>query len=157
MAGKKRKAVDGMLDTRPARRQSGRVKKAEIKYEESDVERADSDDEFDVEIDEVSAGESAEEASTEEASASDDEYTSGLKKKGWTKTKGEDGRWQMVMDIPKAKDPGGVLYEDERIHPNTMEFLEDLKKNNQREWLKFHDTPYRSVMNGFFCVHEHLS
>jgi hypothetical protein len=50
-----------------------------------------------------------------------------------------------VIELPGIKDPGDTPYEDERIHPNTLDFLRDLKKNNRREWLKFHDAPYRSV------------
>ncbi len=31
---------------------------------------------------------------------------------------------------------GGVPYEDERIHKNTLLFLGDLRANNKRSWLK---------------------
>jgi hypothetical protein len=37
---------------------------------------------------------------------------------------------------PKARDPGNVPYQDEVLHPNTKLFLQDLAKNNDREWLK---------------------
>ena len=68
-----------------------------------------------------------------------------LKKKGWTKKKGKGGRVEMVIELPGIKDPGDIPYEDGRVHPNTLDFLRDLKKNNRREWLKFHDAPYRFV------------
>ena len=153
MAGKKRKAAGDALETRPTRRQSGRVGRAKLNYEESDIEEPQSNGEFN---EDVAASESA------EATESDDEYESDLKKKGWTKKKGKDGKWQMVIDVPQEKDPGGIPYEDERIHPNTMEFLNDLKKNNKREWLKFHDAPYRSVTNiskscNSRLMHAHLA
>lgn len=69
--------------------------------------------------------------------------------KGSTFTKGKGGElWrqgvktglgpgnQVVIKKPKAKPAGNTPYEDERIHPNTLDFLKDLKKNNDREWLK---------------------
>lgn len=40
------------------------------------------------------------------------------------------------VPLPVARDAGDVEYRDETIHPNTFLFLADLKKNNQREWLK---------------------
>ena len=43
---------------------------------------------------------------------------------------------QVFIKLPKARGDGGVKYIDDRIHPNTMTFLKDLKKNNDREWLK---------------------
>lgn len=43
-----------------------------------------------------------------------------------------------VVFIPHAKirDDGGVPYTDDLVHPNTLEFLKDLKANNVRSWLK---------------------
>lgn len=40
--------------------------------------------------------------------------------------------------IPKKqlRPEGNVKYADDRIHPNTMAFLRDLKANNKRSWLK---------------------
>ena len=43
---------------------------------------------------------------------------------------------QVFIKLPKAKGDGGVKYVDDRIHPNTMTFLKELKGNNDREWLK---------------------
>jgi hypothetical protein len=145
MPGRKRKASAAALNSPATRRQSGRVKKAAPKYEESDIEDPPGDGEF--EADEAES-EAADEVEDVEASESGDEYGSdeeALKKKGWKKQKGKGGRVEMVIELPRVKDPGNTPYEDERIHSNTLDFLRDLKKNNRREWLKFHDAPYRSV------------
>lgn len=42
----------------------------------------------------------------------------------------------VFVPLPKARGDCGVKYEDAMVHPNTMLFLGDLKKNNDREWLK---------------------
>jgi len=43
---------------------------------------------------------------------------------------------EVFIERPKPRGDGGVKYVPERIHPNTMAFLADLKANNEREWLK---------------------
>jgi hypothetical protein len=43
---------------------------------------------------------------------------------------------EVFFPKPKARDPGNVPYQDEVLHPNTKLFLQDLAKNNDREWLK---------------------
>lgn len=43
---------------------------------------------------------------------------------------------QVFIEKPKPRGDGGIKYVPERIHPNTMAFLKDLKNNNDREWLK---------------------
>jgi hypothetical protein len=43
---------------------------------------------------------------------------------------------EVFIKKPKARDPGGIPYQDEIIHPNTILFLQDLKGNNERQWLK---------------------
>jgi hypothetical protein len=43
---------------------------------------------------------------------------------------------EVFIKKPKARDPGGIDYVDNTIHPNTMLFLADLKENNERQWLK---------------------
>lgn len=43
---------------------------------------------------------------------------------------------QVFIEKPKPRGDGGIKYDPKKIHPNTMEFLKDLKKNNDREWLK---------------------
>lgn len=41
-----------------------------------------------------------------------------------------------VIPLPKLRDTGGIEYEDDRLHVNTLHFLKDLKANNKRPWLK---------------------
>ncbi|KAL8925047.1 MAG: hypothetical protein Q9208_003731 [Pyrenodesmia sp. 3 TL-2023] len=50
---------------------------------------------------------------------------------------------QVFIKLPKARGDGATKYQDGIIHPNTFLFLEDLKNNNDREWLKVHDADYR--------------
>ncbi|OAL19736.1 hypothetical protein AYO22_09263 [Fonsecaea multimorphosa] len=50
---------------------------------------------------------------------------------------------QVFIEKPKPRGDGGIKYVAEKIHPNTMVFLKDLKENNDREWLKMHDADYR--------------
>ncbi|KAL6245237.1 hypothetical protein RBB50_008012 [Rhinocladiella similis] len=50
---------------------------------------------------------------------------------------------QVFIEKPKPRGDGGIKYMPGRIHPNTMAFLNDLKNNNDREWLKMHDPDYR--------------
>ncbi|KAK3303242.1 uncharacterized protein B0T15DRAFT_539612 [Chaetomium strumarium] len=40
------------------------------------------------------------------------------------------------VPLPKLRDTGGIEYADDRLHPNTLAFLQDLKANNKRSWLK---------------------
>ncbi|OJJ55994.1 hypothetical protein ASPSYDRAFT_92193 [Aspergillus sydowii CBS 593.65] len=51
---------------------------------------------------------------------------------------------EVFIEKPKARDPGDVPYKDNTLHPNTILFLKDLTKNNERQWLKAHDADYRS-------------
>lgn len=50
----------------------------------------------------------------------------------------DDGEGPLIerIELPKLRDTGGVEYEPENVHPNTLAFLKDLKANNQRSWLK---------------------
>ncbi|KAK7409001.1 hypothetical protein QQX98_008820 [Neonectria punicea] len=50
------------------------------------------------------------------------------------------------IPLPKLLDPGGIEYEDEKLHPNTVLFLKELKANNRRPWLKSHDPEYRRAL-----------
>lgn len=167
MAGIKRKAAAAELDSRPSRRQSARVSKAAV-YAESDAEESQSDDDFkeeDMHNSEDEDGDNSDEADRESESAGrsedDDEDGSGgefeakLKREGWVKKKGKDGKISMVMALPEEKDPGDTPYEDERIHPNTLDFLKDLKKHNDRDWMKFHDRVFRSVSCPLITVDAH--
>lgn len=43
---------------------------------------------------------------------------------------------EVVIKKPKARPAGRIPYSDESIHPNTFLFLQELKENNNREWLK---------------------
>ncbi|KAK4162862.1 hypothetical protein QBC43DRAFT_240146 [Cladorrhinum sp. PSN259] len=53
-----------------------------------------------------------------------------------------------VTFIPaiKLRDEGGIPYSDDRMHPNTLAFLRDLKANNKRTWLKANDKEYRRAL-----------
>lgn len=57
---------------------------------------------------------------------------------------------EVVIKKPKARPAGKTPYRDDTIHPNTLLFLEELKANNERQWLKsechpflLHPVPYR--------------
>lgn len=54
-----------------------------------------------------------------------------------------------VVFIPHAKmrDDGGVPYTDDLVHPNTLEFLKDLKANNVRSWLKCTPPPPEPLLS----------
>lgn len=41
-----------------------------------------------------------------------------------------------VLPLEQMRGTGGVEYEDEKLHKNTLLFLQDLKANNERSWLK---------------------
>lgn len=43
---------------------------------------------------------------------------------------------EVFVAKPKARDAGGVEYQDESLHPNTKLFLLDIAKNNDRQWMK---------------------
>lgn len=43
---------------------------------------------------------------------------------------------EVIIKRPKARAPGRIPYKDDTVHPNTLLFLNDLKANNDREWLK---------------------
>lgn len=64
---------------------------------------------------------------------------------------------QVFIEKPKPRGDGGIKYIPDRIHPNTMAFLADLKKNNDREWLKMHDPDYRQSWNDWTSFVEALS
>ncbi|CZT10566.1 uncharacterized protein RCO7_07527 [Rhynchosporium graminicola] len=172
MAGTKRKATIEAAEptSSPSRRQSARAKKTQVVYAESDAEEADSEDEFKEAVKSESEAES--EAiidEPEEEEDEDSEVDTKSKKKGglkgaskeglngWRKVISSDGREQMVIDIPGKKDPGNTPYEDGRLHTNTLEFLEELKRNNRREWLKHHDLPFRQAEKDFQTFVAELS
>jgi hypothetical protein len=43
---------------------------------------------------------------------------------------------QLIIKKPKARDAGDTPYNESTIHPNTMLFLNEIKANNDRQWLK---------------------
>lgn len=43
---------------------------------------------------------------------------------------------EVFIEKPKPRGDGGIKYVPDRIHPNTMAFLADLRDNNEREWMK---------------------
>ncbi|EAA31167.1 hypothetical protein GE21DRAFT_8827 [Neurospora crassa] len=51
------------------------------------------------------------------------------------------------IPIPKLRDLNGVPYTPTTIHPNTLLFLADLRRNNKRSWLKLHDAEYRRSLS----------
>ena len=56
------------------------------------------------------------------------------------------GEGEVFIALPKARSAGSTPYADETLHPNTLDFLSDLAKNNDREWLKVHDADYRQSL-----------
>ncbi|KAF2036274.1 hypothetical protein EK21DRAFT_96220 [Setomelanomma holmii] len=64
---------------------------------------------------------------------------------------------QLIIKKPKAREAGDTPYTDETIHPNTLLFLKDLAKNNDRQWLKLHDPDYRASFQDFSSFTEKVS
>ena len=64
---------------------------------------------------------------------------------------------EVFIKLPKAREAGSTPYKDDTIHPNTLLFLKDLKKNNDREWLKFHDADFRQSEKDFDSFIEKLT
>lgn len=57
------------------------------------------------------------------------------------------------IPLPKLRDTGGIEYADDRLHPNTLAFLKDLKANNKRTWLKCKPPNLISAnCNGLTCI-----
>ncbi|MCJ1469921.1 hypothetical protein MMC07_008565 [Pseudocyphellaria aurata] len=63
----------------------------------------------------------------------------------------------LFIKLPKAREAGKTPYKDDTVHPNTMAFLEELKDNNDREWLKVHDADYRQSQKDFNSFVESLT
>lgn len=63
----------------------------------------------------------------------------------------------VFIEKPKPRGDGGIPYVPDRIHPNTMLFLADLKANNERQWLKMHDPDYRQSWKDWESFVETLS
>ncbi|PKX96106.1 DUF2461 domain-containing protein [Aspergillus novofumigatus IBT 16806] len=64
---------------------------------------------------------------------------------------------EVFIKKPKARDPGDIPYQDHTLHPNTMLFLQDLAKHNDRQWLKAHDADYRASKRDWETFVESLT
>ena len=64
---------------------------------------------------------------------------------------------EVFIKLPKARTAGATPYRDDVLHPNTMLFLSDLKRNNERAWLKVHDADYRQAQSDFNSFVECLT
>ncbi|KAK0704132.1 hypothetical protein B0T21DRAFT_320898 [Apiosordaria backusii] len=51
------------------------------------------------------------------------------------------------IPLPQLRDTAGIPYQPSTLHPNTLLFLADLKKNNKRSWLKSNDKEYRRALS----------
>ncbi|KAJ4419166.1 hypothetical protein N0V85_001122 [Neurospora sp. IMI 360204] len=107
-------------------RQRGRPKKAKVdEYPDEDGDEDDEDAYHD---------EPVETQNNEEESEDDDDSASSPNK-------------VTFIPIPKLRDLNGVAYSPNTIHPNTLLFLADLRRNNKRSWLKLHDAEYRRSLS----------
>ncbi|KAK2599697.1 hypothetical protein N8I77_011429 [Diaporthe amygdali] len=61
-----------------------------------------------------------------------------------------------ITPLNKMRGIGGVDYDDEMLHPNTLLFLKDLKANNKRSWLKSNDPEYRRSLQDWNSYVETL-
>lgn len=104
-------------DVKPRRKSLGSSKKANASKSPRASKKAklEADDEDDYEDDEAPDNEEKEEESE-------------LDEDALPKT--------TFIPLPKLRDTGGIDYADDRLHPNTLAFLKDLKANNKRSWLK---------------------
>ncbi|KAK9456756.1 hypothetical protein V1511DRAFT_495218 [Dipodascopsis uninucleata] len=66
-----------------------------------------------------------------------------------------DGREVFVPKTKRAKST--IPYVRERLHPDTMAFLRDLKQNNEREWFWAHENDYRAAKDDFDSFVDALS
>ncbi|KAF7508471.1 hypothetical protein GJ744_009184 [Endocarpon pusillum] len=64
---------------------------------------------------------------------------------------------EVFIEKPKPRGDGGIKYVPDRIHPNTMAFLADLRDNNEREWMKMHDADYRTSWKDWESFVESLT
>ncbi|KAK9468864.1 hypothetical protein V1512DRAFT_258095 [Lipomyces arxii] len=122
--------------------------------------------EFDEAGDEEEDDEEEEEIESEDVDASEEEENTKSKRKRKVqpvkkrrKNEDEDEFDSREIFIPKesTRGLGGVEYVPDNIHPNTMHFLRDLKRNNEREWFWNHEGEYRSAKKDFDEFIEQLS
>ncbi|KAK4569583.1 hypothetical protein LTR86_003346 [Recurvomyces mirabilis] len=64
---------------------------------------------------------------------------------------------QVIIKKPKARTAGKTPYVDETLHPNTFLFLQDLKANNNRSWLKMNDLEFRQAEKDWHSFVEALT
>ncbi|CAL3966785.1 unnamed protein product [Diplocarpon coronariae] len=156
MPARKRKAATPPPAS-SSRRQSGRAKRVQVVYAESDAESAASSDDF-ADADGAEGEGRVSEAEVEEDEEEDEEGQAAMKPaRGWRKVTLPNGNTQMEIDLPTAKPAGETPYEEGRIHRNTLDFLRELRRNNRREWLKFHDAVFRQAEKDFTSFIASLS
>ena len=63
----------------------------------------------------------------------------------------------VFIPLPKPRGAGKTPYQPHTIHSNTLLFLDDLRKNNDREWLKMHDADYRQSKSDWDSFVESLT
>lgn len=151
----------------------------EDEVEEEAGEQQDSESGYEDEVaSEVPSSDSASEEEEDEYDSEEDKKRSKRGPKAKTKGKqkesehvlaGKNDLWregvktglgpgkQVYIEKPKARGDGGIQYVPERLHPNTLEFLKDLKKNNDRMWLKAHDPDYRQSWKDWESFVESLT
>ncbi|KAK4905533.1 hypothetical protein LTR66_017800, partial [Elasticomyces elasticus] len=155
-------------------RSSGRVKSqvtsrpAKAERKNGDAEEEVDDDESGYEDEDASMTEASESAAESEEYESEEEIKPKKKPKPRLKLEdassdnegdriaGKQDLWRegvktglgpgkaVYIEKPKARGDGGIKFVPQKIHPNTLEFLRDLKKNNDRVWLKAHDADFRT-------------
>ena len=126
-------AEDENLDSDESSEPEGEVSAFESEGE--DVSSDGDDDEYDSEAEEKSrSGKKVKAASTPKTSAAIRTKENELLRPGVKAGLGPGT--EVVIKKPKARSAGKIPYRDETIHPNTLLFLEDLKANNDRLWLK---------------------
>jgi hypothetical protein len=103
------------------RRQSGRVKKTQrpLKSKRRSTTKVPKKDKGSDGESNSDSGLEEQEAKPTESDAEDDK---------------EPGSY--TVPFPQAREAGDTPYADDRIHPNTLLFLKELKANNNRDWLK---------------------
>ena len=82
---------------------------------------------------------------------------SGKKPELWKEGVKVNGQGEVFIELPKARGPGKIPYRDDALHPNTLLFLGDLKRNNERAWLKMHDPDFRQAERDFKSFVEALT
>ncbi|KAL4993778.1 hypothetical protein BDV10DRAFT_199319 [Aspergillus recurvatus] len=62
-----------------------------------------------------------------------------------------------IIPYEKLRPLDGIEYSDTRVHKNTLLFLEDLRTNNKRAWLKSHEREFRRAMKDWESFIETLT